>query len=140
MLHARVNELERELTRQASEFISRDQARQIHFEELLKLRDAEIARLQVTNQVADEKINDLKTELEDKVHTIDELNDKCRVLDQVLQCKPVLDSMVKLLAVYQSCHNTANTQNHLKSPEDTPKSTSLDLKDSKARTCNGEVK
>lgn len=124
MLHARVNELERELTRQASDFISRDQAKQIHFEELLKLRDAEITRLSAANEVAEVSIKDLKYKLSEKMHKIDELEDKCRVLDQVLQCKPVLDSMVKLLSVYQNLQNSesdlSNQSSHGKSNTASP--------------------
>ena len=125
MLHARVNELERELTRQASDFISRDQTRQIHFEELLKLRDAEISQLNAANQLAEENIKDLESKLSEKVSVIEELEDKCRVLDQVLQCKPVLDSMVKLLNVYQSCQNHAHdssSKSNGKTPNSSPSS------------------
>ena len=33
---------------------------------------------------------------------ISQLNDKSRVLDQMMQCKPILESMVNLMGVYQS--------------------------------------
>ena len=102
MVHARVSELERAMARQKSEFFQRDQERQIHFEELLKIKEAEIVRLKEQNMQSANVVSELKLKLKESNRLISDLHDKSRVFDEVIQCKPVLESMVRLLHVYES--------------------------------------
>ena len=45
MVHNRVEQLERALSKQASDFSQRESDQQIHFEELIKIKDAEVTAL-----------------------------------------------------------------------------------------------
>ena len=103
MVHARVSELEKAMSRQKSEFFQRDQERQIHFEELLKIKEAEIHRLKEQAKESENTVAELRLKLKESHRLISDLHDKSRVFDEVIQCKPVLESMVRLLNVYESC-------------------------------------
>lgn len=102
MVHNRVEQLERALSKQASDFSQRESDQQIHFEELIKIKDAEVTALRARLKQSELVIGNLTNKLKESGGMISQLNDKSRVLDQMMQCKPILESMVNLMGVYQS--------------------------------------
>ena len=120
MLHARVKELERNISRQTNDYALRDQEKQIHFEELIKIKDAEIQKLKDSHRTSENTISELRLKLRESDKLITDLHEKGRVFDEILQCKPILESMVKLMNVYQTCETESREETSLKEDQSSP--------------------